>query len=315
MTDPSGHKNIPASVRGKLLNWAKANHTDFNLVLQRYAAERFLYRLSVSNQVDRFTLKGAALFLVWAGDDFRATRDVDLLATGAEDQAAIRAAMAAICGIEDPSDGLDFDASSIRIDEIRQEQGYGGMRVKMEVRLGKARSPLQVDIGFGDVIHPDREEAEYPTLLDHAVPRIWTYPRETVIAEKFEAMVSLGVSNSRMKDFWDVAALAQEFEFDGETLRTAVDETFRRRGTPIGEAVPEALRPAFYQDERRAEMWRAFQRKSDLKLNLPGEFGALGEIIVKFLGPVRESIAHEEAVIRTWRNAGPWSLSETRDQS
>ena len=306
MTDPSGHKNIPASVRGKLLNWAKANHTDFNLVLQRYAAERFLYRLSVSNQVDRFTLKGAALFLVWAGDDFRATRDVDLLATGAEDQAAIRAAMAAICGIEDPSDGLDFDASSIRIDEIRQEQGYGGMRVKMEVRLGKARSPLQVDIGFGDVIHPGREEAEYPTLLDHAVPRIWIYPRETVIAEKFEAMVSLGVSNSRMKDFWDVVALAQEFDFDGETLRTAIDETFRRRGTPIGEAVPEALRPAFYQDEKRTEMWRSFRQKSGLQLEVPAAFAAVGERVIAFLGPVRASLASDEGFVRVWSEGGPW---------
>jgi hypothetical protein len=306
VTDSNGQKNVPASVRGKLLHWAKANHTDFNLVLQRYAAERFLYRLGVSNEVDRFTLKGAALFLVWAGDEFRATRDVDLLGTGAEDQAAIRAAMTAICAIEDPGDGLDFDASSIRIEEIRQEQGYGGVRVKMEVRLGKARISLQVDIGFGDVIHPGREEAEYPTLLDHAAPRIWIYPRETVIAEKFEAMVSLGASNSRMKDFWDVVALSKEFEFDGETLRTAIDETFRKRGTPIGEVLPEALRPAFYQDEKRTELWLAFRQRSELRLEVPAALAAVGERVITFLGPVRESLANDEEFDRVWPGGGPW---------
>ncbi len=214
--------------------------------------------------------------------------------------------MTAICVIEDPRDGLDFDASSIRVAEIRHEQGYGGVRVKIEVRLGQAKIPLQVDIGFGDTIHPGREEAEYPTLLDHAAPRIWIYPRETSIAEKFEAMVSLGVSNSRMKDFWDVVALAQEFDFDGETLRTAIDETFRKRGTPIGEVLPEALRPAFYQDQKRTEMWRAFRQKSGLQLEVPTAFAAVGERVIAFLGPVRESLASDEGFARAWPKGGPW---------
>ena len=306
MTDTIEIKNVTASVHQKLKNWTKAHNADFYLVLQRYAAERFLYRLSVSSEVDRFTLKGAALFLVWAGNEFRATRDVDLLGTGAEDHAAIREAMTAICLIEDPHDGLDFDASSIRVAEIRHEQGYGGVRVKIEVRLGQAKISLQVDIGFGDIIHPGREEAEYPTLLDHAAPRIWIYPRETTIAEKFEAMVSLGVSNSRMKDFWDVVALAQEFEFDGETLRTAIDETFRRRGTPIGETVPEALRPAFYQNEKRTEMWGTFRQKSGLQLEVPAAFAAVGERVIAFLAPVRESLASDEGFDRVWPKGGPW---------
>jgi hypothetical protein len=306
MTDPAEIKNVTASVRQRLKNWANAHNAVFDLVLQRYAAERFLYRLGVSSEVDRFTLKGAALFLVWAGVEFRATRDVDLLGTGAEDHAAIRKAMATICAIEDPRDGLAFDPATIRVDNIRHDEGYGGVRVKLEARLGNARIRLQVDIGFGDAIHPGREEADYPTLLDLATPRVWAYPRETVIAEKFEAMVSLGSGNSRMKDFWDVAALSQEFEFDGETLRTAIDETFRRRGTPIGEVVPGALRPVFYQDDGRAEMWRAFRQKPGLQLEVPAAFAAVGERVIAFLGPVRGSLARDESFARTWPKEGPW---------
>ena len=306
MTDRSDVKNVTASVRQKLKNWADAHSTVFDLVLQRYAAERFLYRLGVSSEVDRFTLKGAALFLVWSGHEFRATRDIDLLGTGDEDHAAIREAMTAICGIEDARDGLAFDPATIRVDEIRHEQDYGSVRVKLVAQLGKARIPLRVDIGFGDAIHPGREEAEYPTLLDHAAPHIWVYPRETAIAEKFEAMVRLGAVNSRMKDFWDVVALSQEFEFDGETLRTAIDETFRRRGTPITEVVPEALRPAFYQDENRSEMWRAFRQKPGFQLEVPAAFAAAGERVIAFLGPVRESLANDESFTRGWPKGGPW---------
>ena len=157
----------------------------------------------MSSEVDRFTLKGATLFLVWAGKEFRATRDVDLLGPGEGDHVAVRASVTAICAIADPADGLRFDPETIRIDDIRDEQDYGGVRVKLVARLGTARIPLQVDIGFGDVIYPGRQEADYPTLLDHAAPHLWTYPRETTIAEKFEAMVRLGAANSRMKDFWD----------------------------------------------------------------------------------------------------------------
>lgn len=306
MTDPGEIKNVTASVHQRLLNWAKAHSAVFDLVLQRYAAERFLYRLGASSEVDRFTLKGALLFLVWSGSEFRATRDVDLLGTGAEDHAAIHEAMTAICVIEDPRDGLAFDLSRIRVEEIRLDQGYGAVRVKLEARLGNAKISLQVDIGFGDTIHPAREEADYPTLLDHAAPRIWIYPRETVIAEKFEAMVRLGAVNSRMKDFWDVAALSQEFEFDGETLRTAIDETFRRRGTPISEMVPAALLPAFYQDEKRAEMWRTFRQKPGLQLKVPAAFAAAGERVIAFLGPVRESLARDEGFARVWQKGGPW---------
>ena len=307
MRDPGKIVNLTASVHQKLLNWARAHHAVFDLVLQRYAAERFLYRLGVSGEVDRFTLKGASLFLVWSGSEFRTTHDVDLLGTGAQSLLAIRQAMAAICTIEDTFDCLTFDPSRIRVEDIRHDQSYGGVRVKIEARLGKARISLQIDIGFGDTIHPSREQAEYPTLLDHAAPRIWIYPRETAIAEKFEAMVSLGASNSRMKDFWDVVALSQEFEFDGQMLRTAICETFRTRGMPIAKVAPEALRPAFYQDEKRVEMWRAFRQKSGLQLDVPAAFAAVGERVIAFLGPVWDSLSGGGEFARFWGKGGPWA--------
>ncbi len=309
MTNANKIKNVVASVRQRLKNWADANNAVFDLVLQRYAAERFLYRLGVSSEVDRFTLKGAALFLIWGGDEFRATRDVDLLGTGAADHEAIREAIAAICAIEDPRDGLTFDPATIRIEDIRSEHGDAGLRVKLVFQLGNARIPLQVDVGFGDTIHPGREVAEYPTLLDHAAPRVWVYPRETVIAEKFEAMVSLGVGNTRMKDFWDVVVLSQQFDFDGETLQTAVDETFRQRGTPMGDAVPEALSPMFYQDERRTQMWQAFRQNSFVRLEVPDSFADVGERVIAFLGPLRESLAHGDDFARAWPRGGPWQTT------
>ena len=299
-------KNVAASVLQRLKNRALEMEADYGLVLQRYASERFLYRLGLSSEVDRFTLKGASLFLVWAGREFRATRDVDLQISQLEGHTAIRAAVEAIASISDPSDALGFDLGSIRVDDIRDGHDNGGVRVRIEARLGSARIPLQVDIGFGNAIYPGREEAEYPTLLDHAAPRVWAYPRETTIAEKFEAMVRLGAGNSRMKDFWDVAALSQEFEFDGETLRTAIDETFRQRGTATGQPVPEALRPAFYQDEKRGEMWRAFRQKPGLQLDVPAAFEDVGERVIAFLAPVRESLARGGGFARLWPKAGPW---------
>lgn len=298
-------RNVPQSVHQRLKNLAREQGVELNRLLERYVGERFLYRLGVSAEVDRFTLKGAALFLVWAGEELRATRDVDLLGAGDGDHEAIRAAMAAVCAVPCPEDGLAFDPESIRVQVIRDVQEHGGVRVRLRASLGPAVLPLQVDIGFGDAITPEREESAYPTLLDQPVPRLWTYPRETFVAEKFEAMVRLGPTNTRMKDFWDVAALAARFDFDGETLRTALDETFQRRGTTHTEELPDALRPAFYQDAGRAGYWQAFLRKAGAGVT-PADFNAVGERVRAFLGPVRESLIRGEAFTRTWPAGGPW---------
>jgi hypothetical protein len=299
-------RDVAASVKQRLLNAAKDQDTAFNRVLDRYVAERFLYRLGLSPVVDRFTLKGAALFLVWTGREVRPTRDVDFLGSGSADPASLRAAIESVCAVALVDDGLVFDSASIRIQPIRDEIAYGGQRIQLRASLGKAMVQLQVDVGFGDVITPERIEAEYPTLLDHPAPRLWTYPRETVVAEKFEAMLSLGQANTRLKDFWDVAVLAEHFEFDGETLRTAIEETLRARGTVLTAEIPDALRPAFYEEPKRLEQWRSFSRKAGGALEGPKSFGEVGEQVREFLSPVRESMITGIAFTGEWRASGPW---------
>lgn len=305
MTPPSEIRNVPASVHRQLLNLARERKVDFNLVLQRYGVECFLHRLALSSQVDRFTLKGAVLFLVWVGQELRPTRDVDFLGSGPEDHEAIRAAMEAICAVPCPEDGVVFDSASIRIDDIRGEQEHGGVRVRLRGSLGQARLALQVDIGFGDAVTPEREEQDYPTLLNHVPPRLWTYPRETFVAEKFEAMVRLGQTNSRVKDFWDVACLARRFPFDGESLRSAVDETFRRRATKLADERPEVLRSAYYEDPLRARRWQEFQRQLESGRDGPARLVDAGEQVRRFLGPVCDSLIEARPFTRNWPAGGP----------
>jgi hypothetical protein len=298
--------NVAHSVHQRLLNRARLENADFNLLLQRYAIERFLYRLGLSSEVDRFTLKGATLFWVWARQQFRPTRDVDLLATGSQDHAAIRRAIEEICAVPCPEDGVLFDPKSIRIEDIREEQEYGGVRAFLRGSLGQARLALQVDIGFGDVSTPERSEREYPTLLDHPAPRLWVYPRETLIAEKFEAMVHLGPLNSRVKDLWDVTAMARYFDFDGELLREAIAETFRRRGTTLGGQKPESLQPAFYEDPKRTRYWQEFQRQVEASAYGPMRLVDAGEEIRHFLSPLCDSLVNNEPFPKHWPAGGPW---------
>ena len=306
MTPAKEIRNVPASVRQRLLNLARNQGVEFNLVLQRYAAERFLYRLSVSDEVDRFTLKGAALFRVWDEEELRPTRDVDFLAFGNEDHGAMRATLEAICTIPCPQDGVRFDLATIQMHDIRDEQQYGGVRVRMEGSLGQARLHLQVDIGFGDVITPEREERDYPTLLDLSAPRLWTYPRETLIAEKFEAMVHLGVTNTRVKDLWDIACLARRFAFDGETLRTATEETFRRRRTSFAGERPVALLPDYYEDTERDQRWQVLRRRIGPQADGPAHLVDLGEELRAFLGPVCDSLIEDSSFTQIWSPGGPW---------
>jgi len=306
MTSSDEIRNVPASVRRRLLNRARAEETDFNHFLQRYANERFLYRLGLCGEVDRFTLKGASLFLIWAGKEFRPTRDIDLLGEGPADHASLRRAMEMVCAVPCPEDGVVFDPASIRIGDIRHDQEYGGVRVRLRGSLGKTRLTVQVDVGFGDVVTPGREEREYPTLLDHPAPRLWAYPRETLVAEKFEAMVRLGPVNSRVKDLWDIAWLARHFDFDGETLRSAIEKTFRRPGTAFANDRPEALWPEHYRDPTRDARWREFSRQVEAGGQAPADLAEVGAEVVRFLGPVCDTLIGAEPFTREWPAGGAW---------
>ncbi len=201
---------LAASVHARLLARAKERGDDFNLILTRYAVERFLYRLSVSPARDRYWLKGALLFDLWFGVPHRPTRDADFLGFGPADAGTLRDAIREVCSNK-VADGMVFDPDSLVIEEIREAARYGGLRAKLVGRLGNARCPIQLDVGFGDAVTPGAEDAEYPTLLDGLpAPRLRVYPRATVVAEKLEAVVSLGMANSRMKDYFDLFALVTE---------------------------------------------------------------------------------------------------------
>ncbi len=255
---------LAASVQARLLNRAKERGEDFSLVLSRYAVERFLYRLSVSPDRDRYWLKGALLFDLWFDVPHRPTRDADFLGFGPADADTLASTVQEICGIAG-DDGMVFDPASIRIEEIREQAGYGGLRVRLVGLLGKSRCSVQLDVGYGDAVTPGPDEIVYPTLLgDQPAPRLRAYPRATVVAEKLEAMVSLGMANTRMKDYFDVRALVQEGALDARSLADAIAATFVRRGTTLPSGVPLGLSEEFARDATKLNQWQAFLRKNRL---------------------------------------------------
>jgi hypothetical protein len=256
--------DLAASVRARLLNIAKAEQTDFNSVLVRYALERFLYRLGQSAHADHFVLKGAMLFNLWYAMPHRPTRDVDLLGFGPSDLQSIAQAFREIVTVA-ADDGIVFDAASVRVEEIRKNAGYAGARVIVSAELARARCKTQIDVGFGDAVTPGPVDAVYPVLLaDFAAPRLRTYPVYTVVAEKLHAMVLLGMTNSRMKDYLDLSVLLEREVLDPATLAGAIAATFTRRGTALPTELPIGLSDEFANDQSRQALWAAFLKKNAL---------------------------------------------------
>lgn len=299
--------NVAASVKARLLNQAREAGDELELFLVRYASERFLFRLGASPLRDRYVLKGAALLTLWVDDVYRATRDIDLLGSGASDPASLRQVVETICRVECPEDGLRFDTEGIVVTPIRAEDKYPGQRAVLTAYLGKARIRLQVDFGFGDPVTPAAELTDYPTLLaELPPPRLRTYPVVATVAEKFDAMVQLGRRNSRMKDFHDVWALSGELPFDGPVLYQAVADCFARRGTDWSGETPDALGSMFYGDESLQSRWRAYVRAGAFRNPPPADFEEVGERVRSFLGPVRESLVAQTALEVVWPPGGPW---------
>lgn len=297
--------NLQASVGTRLRNIALARQTDLAFIFRRYAIERLLYRLSVSDQRERFVLKGAMLFTAWMPDPFRPTQDLDLLGFGDDDVAAIAASISVICNQQAPEDGLHFDAATIKAEAIRAKQDYGGVRVKLTALLGRTRIPVQIDVGFGDAVTPAITELEFPPLLDAPAPRVRAYPKETVLAEKLEAICSLGIANSRMKDFYDLVALARLFEFEGAIVRDAIIATFARRGTDLPDAAPAGLTPEFASDPQKIAQWQAFVGREPLLLN-PGDLVAAIEDIASFVMPPLTAARTAAEFVKRWKPGGPW---------
>jgi predicted nucleotidyltransferase component of viral defense system len=274
-------KNIGASVRTRLLQLAKASGQSFDLVLTRFALERLLFRLCQSPHADRFVLKGAMLMMSWFDDPHRGTRDLDLLGFGDSEAEPMLATFREIMALED-ADGVEFDVGALRVDRIREELEYGGLRLRTTASISGARIGLTIDIGFGDAMEPGVEMLDYPSMLEFPAPRLRAYARETVIAEKLQAMVALGRANSRMKDFYDIWILSRSFTFDDDRLPRAIAATFARRGTPIPQEPPDALTMAFAEDAQKQRQWRAFV--GDVAHD-PGDLGTVIRDLATFLMP------------------------------
>lgn len=293
-------KNLPASVRARLQNISQQREIPFDLILARFAVERLLYRLSRSKHANQFLLKGAMLFAIWTPEAHRPTRDVDLLGFGSTDLEEVKAVFAEICGVSVSDDGLQFKAETLDVSYIREEAHYGGVRVSLRALLGNVRIPVQIDIGFGDVITPGPEIVTFPGLLDFEVPQLRAYPVYTVVAEKFEAIVSLGETNSRMKDFYDLWFLCQRFDFEGTILSRAILATFARRDSQLKavEAVV-GLSDSYIQQKETA--WKRFLQRN----RIPSmEFAEVVTSIRLFLGPLL-SHGHPDQL-------GSWRADEQR---
>ena len=257
-------KNIAISVRERLLNLAKAEKTDFNNMLVRFALERFLYRLSESSYHNNFLLKGALLFTLWYDMPHRATRDIDLLGFGRSDLAIIQKTILEIASI-DVDDGMIFETENIRLEEIRKNMGYAGVRVIVPAMLDKARCKTQIDIGFGDAVTPKPSSEKYPVLLtDLPAPTLLTYPVYTVIAEKLHAIVLFGMANSRIKDYFDLLILIQTQKLDLSILAKAIKSTFERRNFSLPNKLPIGLTDEFSQDKTKQLQWQTFLRKNHI---------------------------------------------------
>ena len=296
-------RNLPASIHRRLLNRARETSRRFDDVLYYYAAERWLYRLSRSQHAGEFILKGALLLRAWDAPVFRPTRDIDLLARTSNDLDSIARIVAEICETVVEEDGLLFHADTVRTERIAEDADYHGVRACFQASLGKARIPMQVDMGFSDIIVPGPVGISYPTTLAQPAPHLASYSRESTIAEKFEAMVKLEELNSRMKDFFDIWALSSGFPFDGGVLAAAVSTTFSRRQTPLVPD-PTCLRDTFGRNAIKMAQWSAFAGKLEL-----GDKTTFVEIVRKirqFLAPIASALAEQRTFALYWAPGGPW---------
>ncbi|ARN57339.1 nucleotidyl transferase AbiEii/AbiGii toxin family protein [Sedimentisphaera salicampi] len=291
-------KNVAASIRQRLLNKAKESSRPFNELLQYYALERFLYRLSISKYADNFILKGALLFAVWRQSQIRSTADIDLLGKISNEPEAIINVFQDICKVKVENDGVRFDDSSVTAEQITVDADYQGVRVQLYGYLGTARIRVQVDIGFSDVITPAPERYNYPSILDLSEPKLNCYNKETMIAEKLQAMTKLDILNSRMKDIYDIWILSRRFEFDGAYLQKSIINTFKQRETEATENVA-IFTERYSQNEEKLQQWRGFVRKSKVS-DVPKDLSYITGEIKIFIQPVLVSIINNVDYKKTW---------------
>jgi len=308
MMQRRGPHDVAASLQARLRNVAKTRNVEFQTILSEFAIERLLYRLGVSPYQNQFVLKGAMLFRLWTPQRGRATWDLDLLGRSGRTVEDVVSIVSALCSMPG-DDAIEFDVDSVRGEIIRAADEEGGVRVRLVARVGNVRIPMQLDVGFGDIVTPHDDLVTYPTLLDQPAPKILAYPRDTVVAEKLQAIVSLGVKTSRMKDFYDVRVLAWSFPFDGVVLASAIRATFTNRGTPIPAEEPVVLTEDFFGSAGRQTQWRAFLKRG--RLDGPSDGASLSSDLRLFVAPILTGLAAEGEFSGSWSPGGPWLRTST----
>ncbi len=304
-----GHpRNVAASVRARLTQRARDRQENVQLALLRYAIERLLYRIGLSSHREEFVLKGAMLFSLWAPTPYRSTGDLDLLGFGDPASERIVSVFCEICSFAAADDGVVFKPETIRAQAARLEEEYSGIRLTLDAEIAGARLPLQIDIGFGDVVTPGIQDIDYPSLLGMPLPHLRAYPPETVVAEKLQALVALGLFNSRMKDFFDLWAISETFAFAGSTLAQAIQATFERRATAIPLQTPAALTAIFSSDPTKQAQWRSFLRRTAIAL-APAPLPDLLHRIGDFVMPPLEALRAGTTFNKNWRPGGPWKMT------
>ena len=304
-------KNMGHSVNACLKHIATVRKVSFDYLLLRYAYERFLYRLGQSVHASRFVLKGASAFSVWFGPMFRVTRDTDLLCHGNPAPEHLIQCFRDICETEVPDDGIRFDTSSITSSEIKKDAKYRGIRIMFNACIHQAKTTMQFDIGFGDSVYPEAVLQEYPKILDDfEPPNILVYPRYTVVAEKFEAIVTLGMLNSRLKDYFDIWLLSERFDFDYLLHKQAITKTFQRRESELPKEMPIGLTSVFFLDAIKQSQWRAFLRKV-MPEQRPDNLQSAVERIVAFLRPFMTS---EIFPFARWKAGKRWMLPQEESE-
>ncbi|WP_395065565.1 nucleotidyl transferase AbiEii/AbiGii toxin family protein [Paraburkholderia silvatlantica] len=305
--NPKALKNPAASIRARLLAHARQHGDDYQRILTRFAIERLLFRLSQTEATERYVLKGAMLFATWPEHVFRPTGDLDLLGHGNPDPAIITELFSRICQVEAPDDGIVFDVTTLKVEPVREADKYQGVQLTLTGELAKARIPVQVDIGFGDHVYPQPTRQNFPSLLaDLPVANILMYPPETVVAEKFEAMIRFGETNGRIKDFHDIWVTTRTFSFDLPGLLEAVGGTLRRRETAIPTEMPVGLTEAFAKIAEERGLWTGFLRRNPPSLQ-PPPFADLQEELRQFFGPIIANLALPEGANGRWDpDGGAW---------
>lgn len=297
-------KDIEASVRSRLQNKARETKRPFAEVLQYYGMERFLYRFSQSEHSDKFILKGALMFTAWDVADRRSTLDIDFWARLNNQVAAVEKAVRDVCKTSVPADGLSFDPDTVSGQKIKEDADYEGVRIKFRGFLERSHIPMQIDVGFGDIIYPKPRIIDYPVILDFPRPHLKGYTLESVVSEKFEAMVKLGLLNSRMKDFYDLWLIMRRLHCKGDHLVEALKRTFKHRKTLLPRHSPLFAEEIYNEQSDRQMLWKAFIARTQNKY-APEKLSTIAKAIEKFLAKPLQAITNEEKFNREWKT-GAW---------